>query len=102
MPDNASKSAFQSEHDRILLVRTRECLVRSRRLLAETAPQLDPHRQCLDRNAVSITEVDNEWHVLVEQMNQHIRIRSFRDEQAAVNYAEGERVRLGIDTLTRI
>lgn len=92
----------QSNHDRNLLVQTRAAINRSRQLLTDTEPERDPHRIQLDRNSVSMTQVDDEWHVLVEQFGHHLITRSFRDERHAENYAEGQRVRLGLQTVTRI
>ncbi|TGT51896.1 hypothetical protein EN813_050045 [Mesorhizobium sp. M00.F.Ca.ET.170.01.1.1] len=101
MPDEFPRPR-QSQHDWNVLALTRASINRSRQLLIDTEPQQDPHRIQLDRNAVSITEVDAEWHVLVEQVGQHLVTRSFRDERYAVDYAEGQRVRLGLQTVTRI
>ncbi|AZO10545.1 hypothetical protein EJ074_16455 [Mesorhizobium sp. M3A.F.Ca.ET.080.04.2.1] len=80
----------QSQHDRNLLVQTRAAINRSRQLLIDTEPQRDPHRIQLDRNAVSITQVDDKWHVLVEQADQHMVTRSFRNEQYAVKFAKAK------------
>lgn len=81
---------------------SRACIERSRQLLIKTEPQRDPYRIQLDRNAISITQIDDEWHVLVEQIGQHLVSRSFGDERHAENYAESQRVRLGLQTVTRI
>lgn len=77
MPDDPQiPRPRQTEHDRNVLAVARACIERSRQLLIETEPQRDPHRVQLDRNSVSMTQVDDDWHVLVEQVGQHLAAHS--------------------------
>lgn len=92
----------QSEPDRKLLAQARTAINHSRQLLAETKPLARGYRLRPVRNAVSLIEAESEWHVIVEEVDQRMITRSFRNEQYAVNYAEGQRVRLGLQTVTRI
>lgn len=94
--------ARQSESDRKLLAQGRATVEHSRRLLYETQHQTDPYRlsRDLSRNAVSITETCGEWHVLVEQAG-HCSTLTFPIEQDAVDFAEGQKTRLGLVDITR-
>lgn len=53
-------------------------------VLIKPQPQAKPHLRS-DRNAVSITEVGDRWHVLIEEFGQRPIARSFRDERRAIN-----------------
>nr|WIE90772.1 hypothetical protein P9270_025075 [Mesorhizobium sp. WSM4875] len=44
MSPNNRPHALYSDQDSLLIARSRECIERSRRLLIETEPLLDPHR----------------------------------------------------------
>ena len=50
---------------------------------------------------VEVVEACGEWFVRVIDGNHKI-IRSFEIEQVALTFAEGQRIRLGLDQITRI
>ena len=101
-PIHFEPRASQSEADRKLLAQSRAIIEQSRRKLYGTAIQIDPYRlsSTLGRKAVSVTAICDEWHVTVEQ-DGHVSVRTFQDEQYALNYADGQRARLRLDEVER-
>ncbi|WP_095820394.1 hypothetical protein [Mesorhizobium sp. WSM3859] len=55
-----------------------------------------------DGKAVTITDVGDEWHVLVEEPGCVTVVRSFNIKQYAESYADGQRIRLQLDSVTRV
>lgn len=92
----------QSATDRKILAASREAVEHSRQLLTETEPQTDPHRLIHQRNSVSLVHDGDEWSVLVDEEGQALVTRTFVLESYAVSYAEGQRIRLGLDQVYRI
>jgi hypothetical protein len=52
-------------------------------------------------NEVSLVEIAGEWHVIVREQGQKPVISTFEFSYYAVNFAEGQRLRLGLDNVTR-
>ncbi|RWC69607.1 MAG: hypothetical protein EOS71_27740 [Mesorhizobium sp.] len=51
---------------------------------------------------VSVAEAGGEWHVIIERNSHEPVTRSFDNEQSATSYAEDQRVRLGLVSVTRV
>jgi hypothetical protein len=54
-----------------------------------------------NRLCVELVEACGEWHVRVVEDDQELT-RSFETEAFAASYAEGQRIRLGLERVTRI
>lgn len=91
----------QAESDRKLLALSKESIEHSRQLLIETEPQTNPHRIIAKRNSISVFQACDEWHVIVDEDGQELVTCSFEEEQHAVIYAEGERLRLALGSIAR-
>jgi hypothetical protein len=100
--DSEYPRARQAEADEKLLAASRETIQRSRQLLIETKPQTPPHRMHHPHNVVSLIEVCDEWHVIVDEEGKELVTRSFEQESHAWAYAEGQRLRLGVDEVIRL
>jgi hypothetical protein len=102
MSNPKSPRTRQSESDRNILALSRASIDQSRQLLAKTRPQIDPHRLVPERASVSLIQVCDEWHVMVDEEGQTLVTRSFEAEHTAFIFATAERKRLGVDQVTRI
>ncbi|RUX33435.1 MULTISPECIES: hypothetical protein [unclassified Mesorhizobium] len=102
MTDPVSTCPNQTALDVALIASSKEAIERSRELLIETRPLLNPYSaEHCTVNSVSITEVCGEWHVLVQEDGKE-SARTFVTEQYALNYAEGQRLRLHFNKVMRI
>ncbi|PBC07658.1 hypothetical protein [Mesorhizobium sp. WSM3859] len=52
--------------------------------------------------AVTLAEAGTEWHVMIEEPGHVTVVRSFNSEADAISYAEGQKIRLRPDNVTRI
>lgn len=51
---------------------------------------------------VTLSEISDEWHVAVREGEDQPSVLAFTTEEFALNYAEGQRLRLGLEKVVRL